>query len=57
MYFIIWKPISEHRFRYFTNEIFQTEEDAVDYGKRNKFCKSKWKVIEYNEENYNKYWK
>jgi hypothetical protein len=57
MYFIIWKPINEHRFKYFTNEIFQTEEDAVDYGKRNKFCKSKWKVIEYNEENYNKYWR
>jgi hypothetical protein len=31
MYFIIHKPIDKHRFTSYTNEIFRTEEDALDY--------------------------
>jgi hypothetical protein len=54
MYFIIFKP--EHRYRMYTNQIFSTEEDAISFSERS--CKRKdiWKVVEYDKENYNKYW-
>ena len=57
MYFIIHKPKDQHRFTSFSNEIFNTEKAAIDYGKRNKFKKNiQWKAVEYNAENINKYW-
>ena len=57
MYFIIYKPIDKHKYTSYTNEIFNTEKAAIDYGKRNKFKKNiQWKAIEYNEDNINKYW-
>ena len=50
MYFIIHKP--KDKFTSFTNIIFNTEDEAVDFGKRNKFKKNiQWKAVEYNAEN------
>ena len=47
MYFIIYKP--GDKFTSFTNQIFQTEEAALDYAKRNKFKKSiEWKVVPFD---------
>ena len=41
----------------FSNEIWQTEQEALEYGKRNNFSKKiQWKVIEYNKINKKKYW-
>ena len=55
MYFIIHKP--KDKFTSFSNEIFNTEKEAQEYGKRNKFKKNiQWKAFEYNEDNINKYW-
>ena len=55
MYFIIYKPVD--KFQMFSNEIWQTEQEAFEYGKRNKFSKRiQWKVIEYNKINKKKYW-
>tara|TARA_Y100000591_G_C21361185_1_gene464171 strand:+ start:37 stop:207 length:171 start_codon:yes stop_codon:yes gene_type:complete len=54
MYFIIYKP--SDKFTSFTNQIFQTEEAALDYAKRNKFKKTPYKVVEYNKSNLDKYW-
>ena len=55
MYFIIHKP--KDKYTSYTNEIFNTEKAAIDYGKRNKFKKNiQWKAVEYNAENINKYW-
>ena len=55
MYFIIHKP--KDKFTSFTNIIFNTEDEAVDFGKRNKFKKNiQWKAVEYNAENIDKYW-
>ena len=55
MYFIIHKP--KDKFTSFSNEIFNTEKEAQEYGKRNKFKKNiQWKAVEYNAENIKKYW-
>ncbi len=54
MYFIIFKK--DNRYRHYTNEIFQTEEDAIDYAKRSMKRKDKWKVLIYDSENIKKYW-
>jgi len=57
MYFIIHKNKDKHRYTSFSNEIFNTEKEAQEYGKRNKFKKDiQWKAIEYNAENIKKYW-
>ena len=55
MYFIIFKPTNVYKL--FSNEVFRTEEEAEDYGKRNKFRKVKWKVVMYNKDNVRRYWK
>ena len=55
MYFIIFKPTNVYKL--FSNEVFKTEEEAEDYGKRNKFRKVKWKVVMYNKDNVRRYWK
>jgi hypothetical protein len=55
MYFIIFKP--EKEFQLFSNELFGSEKEAVEYGKRNKFKKIEWKVVEYNSVNFKKYWR
>ena len=54
MYFIIFKP--EHRYRMYTNQIFSTEEDAISFSERSFKRKDKWRVVDYDDENYNKYW-
>ena len=54
MYFIIFKP--EHRYRMYTNQIFSTEEDALEFAKKSFKRKDKWRVVDYDDENYNKYW-
>tara|TARA_R100000700_G_C3133757_1_gene117956 strand:- start:370 stop:549 length:180 start_codon:yes stop_codon:yes gene_type:complete len=57
MYFLIYKNKSMKDFTNFTNEVFQTEKEALEYGKRNKFKKSTdWKAIEYTRANVSKYW-
>ena len=55
MYFIIFKP--EHRYRMYNNQIFLTEEDALEFAKKSFKRKDKWRVVDYDNENYNKYWK
>ena len=55
MYFIIYKPVD--KFQMFSNEIWETEQEALEYGKRNKFSKKiQWKVVEFNKINKKKYW-
>ena len=54
MYFIIFKP--EHRYRMYTNQIFSTEEDALEFAKKSFKRIDNWRVVDYDNENYNKYW-
>ena len=47
MYSIIW--FQNDRWQIFTNEVWETEKEALDCAKRNKFKKKiKWKVVLYD---------
>ena len=47
MYSLIW--FRDDRWQIFTNEVWETEKEALDYVKRNKFKKKiKWKVVLYD---------
>lgn len=54
MYFIIWKQ--KNKYRLYTNQIFSKEEDALEFAKKSFKRKDKWRVVDYNSENYDKYW-
>ena len=51
MYCLIIKV--NDNWRIFTNEIWDSEKEAIDYAKRNKFKKSiEWKVVPYHYKYY-----
>ena len=54
MYFVIWKQ--KNKYRLFSNQIFSEEKDAMDFARKSLKRKDEWKVVDYNSENYNKYW-
>ena len=48
MYCILIKD--NHRYKIYTNQIFTTEKETLDYVKRSKFKKNvKWKVEEFDK--------
>jgi len=49
MFCILIKPKDKTEYKLFTNEIFNTEKETLDYVKRSKFNKKiEWKVVDYN---------
>ena len=50
LYFVVFKSKKDNdNWRIFTNEIWDSEKEAIDYAKRNKFKKSiEWKVVPYD---------
>jgi hypothetical protein len=55
MFFIIFKNKNNILTSY-SNQIFSTEAEAIDYAKRSLKKKDVWQVVRYDTENYNKYW-
>ena len=56
MYFVIFKKKNEDKYRLYTNQIFSEEKDALEFAKKSFKRKDEWKVVDYNSENYDKYW-
>jgi hypothetical protein len=54
MFFIIFKR--KDKLTSYTNQLFSTEAEAADYAKRSLKRKDVWQVVEYDKENYDKYW-
>tara|TARA_R100000353_G_scaffold40039_1_gene31806 strand:- start:114 stop:272 length:159 start_codon:yes stop_codon:yes gene_type:complete len=51
MYSLIW--FRDNRWQIFTNEIWDTEKEAIEYAKRGNFKKKdKWKVVLYDRKYY-----
>ena len=49
MFCILIKPKDKTEYELFTNEIFNTEKETLDYVKRSKFNKKiEWKVVDYD---------
>ena len=55
MFFIIYKNKNNILTSY-TNTLFSTEAEAIDYAKRSLKKKDVWQVVRYDSENYDKYW-
>ena len=56
LYFVIYKQKKEKEYRMFTNIVFDKENDAEDFGKKSMKRGFEHKILEYNKENYDKYW-
>ena len=56
LYFVLYKNKKEKDYETFTNVIFSSEKEANDFGKKSMKRGFEHKVIEYNSENYDRYW-
>ncbi len=57
IYFIIFKNKKDTEYTLFTNIIFNNEKEAEDFGRKSMKRGFEHKIIEYNNENYERYWK
>ena len=56
LYFVIFKKKKDKEYRIFTNVVFDNEKEAEDFGKKSMKRGFEYKVVEYNSENYERYW-
>ena len=56
LYFVIFKKKKDKEYRIFTNVVFDNEKEAEDFGKKSMKRGFEHKVVEYNNENYERYW-
>jgi len=56
LYFVLFKNKKDKEFRMFTNLIFDKENDAEEFAKKSMKRGFEFKVVEYNGENYERYW-
>ena len=56
LYFVIYKNKKEKDYKMFSNNVVDNEKDADSFGKKSMKRTLEHKVVEYNTENYNKYW-
>ena len=57
LYFIVFKNKKDTEYKLFTNTIFDKEKDAEEFGKKSMKRGYEHKVLDYNSENHNRYWK
>ena len=56
LYFVLFKKKKDKEYKMFTNIIFNTEKEANDFGKKSMKRGFEHKIVEYNSENYERYW-
>ena len=56
LYFIIFKKKKDKEYTLFTNVVFDNEKEAEDFGKKSMKRGYIYKIVEYNKENYDRYW-
>ena len=56
LYFVVFKNKKDNDYKLFTNTIFDKEKEAEEFGKKSMKRGFEHKVIEYNSENYDRYW-
>ncbi len=56
LYFVIFKKKKDKEYRMFTNVVFDNEKEADSFGKRSMQRGYEHKIVEYNNENYERYW-
>ena len=56
LYFVIFKNKKDKEYKMFTNIIFDNEKEAEDFGRKSMKKGFEHKIVEYNNENYKRYW-
>ena len=56
LYFVIYKNKKDKEFKMFTNVIFDNEKNAEEFGRKSMKRGFEHKIVEYNNENYERYW-
>ena len=57
LYFVIFKKKKDKEYRIFTNVVFDNEKEADEFGRKSMRRGFEHKIVEYNSENYERYWK
>ena len=57
LYFIIFKNKKDIEYTLFTNIIFDNEKEADEFGRKSMRRGFEHKIVEYDNENYERYWK
>ena len=56
LYFVIYKNKKDKEFKMVTNVIFDNEKNAEEFGRKSMKRGFEHKIVEYNNENYERYW-
>ena len=56
LYFVIFKKKKDKEYTLFTNIIFDNEKEADEFGRKSMRRGFEHKIVEYNNENYERYW-
>ena len=56
LYFVIFKKKKDKEYTLFTNVVFDNEKEAEDFGRKSMKKGFEHKIVEYNNENYKRYW-
>ena len=56
LYFVIYKNKKDKEFKMFSNVLFDKENEAEEFGKKSMKRGFESKIVEYNHENYKRYW-
>jgi len=56
LYFVIFKNKKDKDYKLFSNNVFDKEKDAEEFGKKSMKRNYECKVLDYNKENYDRYW-
>ena len=57
LYFVIFKKKKDKEYTLFTNIIFDNEKEADEFGRKSMRRGFEHKIVEYDSENYERYWK
>ena len=57
LFFVIFKKKKDKEYTLFTNIIFDNEKEADEFGRKSMRRGFEHKIVEYNSENYERYWK
>ena len=56
LFFVIFKKKKDKEYKMFTNILFDNEKEADSFGKKSMKRGSEHKIVEYNNENFKRYW-
>ena len=57
LYFVIFKKKKDKEYTLFTNVVFDNEKEADEFGRKSMRRGFEHKIVEYNSEDYERYWK